>query len=135
MQRGVETYDEAKQFFRPQLTDLHDPFLMMDMDKAIARIQSALANKERILIYGDYDVDGTTAVSTVFSFFRKLTSNIEFYIPDRYKEGYGISKIGIDYAVSTDVKLIIALDCGTRSVELIASATENGIDFIVCDHH
>jgi single-stranded-DNA-specific exonuclease len=135
MQRGVETYDEAKQFFRPQLTDLHDPFLMMDMDKAIARIQSALANKERILIYGDYDVDGTTAVSTVFSFFRKLTSNIEFYIPDRYKEGYGISKIGIDYAVSTDVKLIIALDCGTRSVELIAYAKENGIDFIVCDHH
>ncbi len=135
MQRGVETYEEAKQFFRPQLTDLHDPFLMMDMDKAIARIQSALANKERILIYGDYDVDGTTAVSTVFSFFRKLTSNIEFYIPDRYKEGYGISKIGIDYAVSTDVKLIIALDCGTRSVELIAYAKENGIDFIVCDHH
>ncbi len=135
MQRGVETYDEAKQFFRPQLTDLHDPFLMTDMDKAVERIQKSLAEKERILIYGDYDVDGTTAVSTVFSFFRKLTSNIEFYIPDRYKEGYGISKIGIDYAVETNVKLIIALDCGTRSVELIAYAKEKGVDFIVCDHH
>ncbi|MES2617756.1 MAG: single-stranded-DNA-specific exonuclease RecJ [Bacteroidota bacterium] len=135
IQRGVETFDEAKQFFRPQLTDLHDPFLMKDMDKGIERIQYALHHKERIMIYGDYDVDGTTAVSTVFSFFRKLTPNIEFYIPDRYKEGYGISRIGIDYAAETGVKLIIALDCGTRSVELIQYAKEKGIDFIVCDHH
>lgn len=135
MQRGVETFDEAKHFFRPQLTDLYDPFLMMDMDKAIQRIQIAIANNERIIVYGDYDVDGTTAVSTVYSFFRKLTHNIEYYIPDRYKEGYGISKIGIDYAKDTDVKLIIALDCGTRSVDLIAYAKELGIDFIVCDHH
>jgi single-stranded-DNA-specific exonuclease len=135
MQRGVETFDEAKRFFRPQLTDLYDPFLMMDMDKAIDRIQTAIANNERIIVYGDYDVDGTTAVSTVYSFFRKLTNNIEYYIPDRYKEGYGISKIGIDYAKETDVKLIIALDCGTRSVDLIAYAKELGIDFIVCDHH
>ena len=135
MQRGVETFDEAKHFFRPQLTDLYDPFLMMDMDKAIQRIQIAIANNERIIVYGDYDVDGTTAVSTVYSFFRKLTHNIEYYIPDRYKEGYGISKIGIDFAKDTDVKLIIALDCGTRSVDLIAYAKELGIDFIVCDHH
>lgn len=135
LQRGVETYEQAKKFFRPQLSDLYDPFLMKDMDKAIARIQSAIANKERFLIYGDYDVDGTTSVSIVYSFFKKLTPNIEYYIPDRYKEGYGVSKIGIDYAVSTGVNLIIALDCGTRSIELIQYAKDNNIDFIVCDHH
>lgn len=135
LQRGVETFDQAKKFFRPQLTDLYDPFLMRDMDKAIARIQQALANKERLLVYGDYDVDGTTSVSIVYSFFKRLTSNIEYYIPDRYKEGYGVSKIGIDYAVSTGVNLIIALDCGTRSIELIQYAKEHNIDFIVCDHH
>lgn len=135
LQRGVETYDQAKKFFRPQLTDLYDPFLMKDMDKAIERIQAAIANKERLLVYGDYDVDGTTSVSIVYSFFKKITNNIEYYIPDRYKEGYGISKIGIDYAVETGVKLIIALDCGTRSIELINYAREKGIDFIVCDHH
>ena len=135
LQRGVETFDQAKKFFRPQLTDLYDPFLMRDMDKAIARIQKALANKERLLVYGDYDVDGTTSVSIVYSFFKRLTSNIEYYIPDRYKEGYGVSKIGIDYAVSTGVNLIIALDCGTRSIELIQYAKEHNIDFIVCDHH
>lgn len=135
LQRGVETYDQAKKFFRPQLTDLYDPFLMKDMDKAIERIQAAIANKERLLVYGDYDVDGTTSVSIVYSFFKKITDNIEYYIPDRYKEGYGISKIGIDYAVETGVKLIIALDCGTRSIELINYAREKGIDFIVCDHH
>ena len=135
LQRGVETYDQAKKFFRPQLSDLYDPFLMKDMDKAIARIQSAIANKERFLIYGDYDVDGTTSVSIVYSFFKKITPNIEYYIPDRYKEGYGVSKIGIDYAVSTGVNLIIALDCGTRSIELIQYAKDNNIDFIVCDHH
>lgn len=135
LQRGVETFDQAKKFFRPQLTDLYDPFLMKDMDKAIERIKQAIANKERFLVYGDYDVDGTTSVSIVYSFFKKLTPNIEYYIPDRYKEGYGISKIGIDYAVSTGVNLIIALDCGTRSIELIEYAKEHNIDFIVCDHH
>ncbi len=135
LQRGVETFDQAKKFFRPQLTDLYDPFLMKDMEKAIERIKLAIANKERFLVYGDYDVDGTTSVSIVYSFFKKLTPNIEYYIPDRYKEGYGISKIGIDYAVSTGVNLIIALDCGTRSIELIEYAKEHNIDFIVCDHH
>jgi single-stranded-DNA-specific exonuclease len=135
LQRGVENYEQAKKFFRPQLTELYDPFLMKDMDKAIERVGKAIQNKERILIYGDYDVDGTTSVSIVFSFFRKLTDNIEYYIPDRYKEGYGVSKIGIDYAAETGVSLIIALDCGTRSIELIQYAKELGIDFIVCDHH
>jgi single-stranded-DNA-specific exonuclease len=135
LQRGVENYEQAKKFFRPQLTELYDPFLMKDMDKAIDRVGKAIQNKERILIYGDYDVDGTTSVSIVFSFFRKLTDNIEYYIPDRYKEGYGVSKIGIDYAAETGVSLIIALDCGTRSIELIQYAKELGIDFIVCDHH
>lgn len=135
LQRGVENYEQAKKFFRPQLTELYDPFLMKDMDKAIERVGKAIQNKERILIYGDYDVDGTTSVSIVFSFFRKLTDNIEYYIPDRYKEGYGVSKIGIDYAAETGVSLIIALDCGTRSIELIQYAKNKGIDFIVCDHH
>lgn len=135
LQRGVETFEQAKKFFRPQLTDLYDPFLMKDMDKAIDRIILGLQRKERVMIYGDYDVDGTTSVSIVFSYFSKFTSNIEYYIPDRYKEGYGISKIGIDYAKETGVSLIIALDCGTRSIELIAYAASLGIDFIVCDHH
>ncbi|HEY1045900.1 MAG TPA: single-stranded-DNA-specific exonuclease RecJ [Bacteroidia bacterium] len=135
LQRGVETFEQAKKFFRPQLADLYDPFLMKDMDKAIERIIKAIANKERILIYGDYDVDGTTSVSIVYSFYKKITSNIEYYIPDRYREGYGISQIGIDYAAETGVKLIIALDCGTRSIELIEYAHSLGIDFIVCDHH
>ena len=135
LQRGVETFEQAKKFFRPQLTDLYDPFLMKDMDKAIDRIILGLHRKERLMVYGDYDVDGTTSVSIVFSYFSKFTSNIEYYIPDRYKEGYGISKIGIDYAKDTGVSLIIALDCGTRSIELIAYAASLGIDFIVCDHH
>lgn len=135
LQRGVETFEQAKKFFRPQLTDLHDPFLMKDMDRAIDRIILALHRGERILVYGDYDVDGTTSVSIVFSYFRNFTDNIEYYIPDRYKEGYGISKIGIDYASETGVSLIIALDCGTRSIDLIAYASSKNIDFIVCDHH
>ena len=135
LQRGVETFEQAKKFFRPQLTDLYDPFLMKDMDKAIDRIILGLHRKERLMVYGDYDVVGTTSVSIVFSYFSKFTSNIEYYIPDRYKEGYGISKIGIDYAKETGVSLIIALDCGTRSIELIAYAASLGIDFIVCDHH
>lgn len=138
LQRGVENFDQAKKFFRPQLEDLYDPFLMKDMDKAIERIREAVLNKQKILIYGDYDVDGTTSVSIVYSFFRKLVSDeslIEFYIPDRYKEGYGVSAIGIEYAIQNSFSLIIALDCGTRSVELIQMAKENQIDFIVCDHH
>ena len=135
IQRGIETYEQAKKFFNPQLTDLYDPFLMKEMDLAIERINLALASKERIMVYGDYDVDGTTSVATVFSYFSKFTDNIEYYIPDRYKEGYGVSKIGIDYAAETGVKLIIALDCGTRSIELIDYAKSLGIDFIVCDHH
>lgn len=135
LQRGIDTYDQAKKFFRPQLNDLYDPFLMKDMDNAVERIKYAIRNKQRFLIYGDYDVDGTTSVSIVYSFFRKLTPNIEYYIPDRYKEGYGISRIGIDYAIQSGVNLIIALDCGTRSIELIQYAKDNGIDFIVCDHH
>jgi len=135
IQRGIESPEAVDKFFNPKLTDLHDPFLMKDMQQAIERIGVALKNNERILVYGDYDVDGTTSVATVFSFFNKLSENMEFYIPDRYKEGYGISKIGIDYAKETGVSLVIALDCGTRSVELIAYAKSLGIDFIVCDHH
>ncbi len=135
LQRGIETFEQAKKFFRPQLHDLYDPFLMKDMDKAIDRLILALQKHERIMVYGDYDVDGTTSVSTVYSYFKKYTSNLEYYIPDRYKEGYGISKIGIDYAKEQGISLIIALDCGTRSIELIDYAKTLGIDFIVCDHH
>ena len=135
LQRGIETFEQAKKFFRPQLQDLYDPFLMKDMDKAIDRLILAMQKHERIMVYGDYDVDGTTSVSTVYSYFKKFTSNLEYYIPDRYKEGYGISKIGIDFAKEQGISLIIALDCGTRSIELIDYAKSLGIDFIVCDHH
>ncbi|MDD2244188.1 MAG: single-stranded-DNA-specific exonuclease RecJ [Petrimonas sp.] len=133
--RGISTKDEANKFLHPSLDDLHDPFLMPDMELAIRRIEKAIGNKERILIYGDYDVDGTTAVSLVYKFFRKITSNLDYYIPDRYDEGYGISIQGIDYAANTDVKLIISLDCGIKAISKIAYAKEKGIDFIVCDHH
>ncbi len=135
VQRGIDTFDKAKRFFRPSLTDLHDPFLMKDMDLAIQRIKQAISNQERMLIYGDYDVDGTTAVSIVYSYFKTLNQNIEYYIPDRYKEGYGISKMGIDYAKEKGFSLIIALDCGIRSHELIDYANSLGVDFIICDHH
>ena len=135
VQRGVKTYDEAKTFFRPSLSDLFDPFLMKDMDKAIARISKAVANNERILVYGDYDVDGTSAVALVFTFLNSFHKEIDFYIPDRDNEGYGISFKGIDFASETNVKLIIALDCGIKSVEKVAYATTKGIDFIICDHH
>jgi len=135
VQRGITSFDEAKHFFRPQLTQLHDPFLMKDMDKAIARIDTALEKGERLLIYGDYDVDGTTSVALAYSFFRQLTSNIEYYIPDRHKEGYGISTAGIDYAKSKGITLIIALDCGIKSNDKVSYATSLGIDFIICDHH
>ena len=134
-QRGVSTYDEAKHFFRPQLRDLHDPFLMRDMEKAIERLNEAMGNKEKILIYGDYDVDGTTAVALVYSFLRRYYSKIDYYIPDRYAEGYGISIKGIDYAKENDFTLVIALDCGIKSHEKMKYARELGIDFIICDHH
>jgi single-stranded-DNA-specific exonuclease len=135
-QRGVSTFEEARSFFRPALEDLHDPFLMSGMDQAVARISSAFENKERIMIYGDYDVDGTTAVALVFSFFKEFyPQNIEYYIPDRYTEGYGISFQGVDSAATSGVKLIIALDCGIRSVDKVNYALEKNIDFIICDHH
>lgn len=135
LQRGINNYEEAKYFFRPDIRHLHDPFLMQDMEKAIDRIETAIATNERIMIYGDYDVDGTTAVAVVYSFFKDHHQNIEYYIPDRYKEGYGISTQGIDHANANGITLIIALDCGIKSVDKIAYANNLGIDFIICDHH
>ena len=135
VQRGVETYDQAKAFFRPSLTDLHDPFLMKDMDKAVVRIEEAIFKGENILIYGDYDVDGTTAVSLVSSYLRSYYPNVATYIPDRYNEGYGISFTGIDFAEDNEFSLIIALDCGIKSIDHIAYANAKNIDFIICDHH
>jgi len=134
-QRGISTFEEARYFFRPQLTHLHDPFLMKGMEEAIERIKLALQKNERILIYGDYDVDGTTAVALTFSFFKQFTDYIAYYIPDRHKEGYGISTVGIDYASENGYSLIIALDCGIRSVDKVDYASTLGIDFIICDHH
>jgi single-stranded-DNA-specific exonuclease len=133
--REVETFEQARYFFRPSLDHLHDPFLMKDMDQAITRIERAIGNKEKILIYGDYDVDGTTAVSVVYSFFRTFHTGIEFYIPDRYAEGYGISTQGIDYAAEHGFTLIIALDCGIKAIEKVDYAKSKGIDFIIGDHH
>lgn len=135
VQRGIETAPEAKKFFRPQLHDLHDPFLMKDMDLAVERLNQAMGRKERILIYGDYDVDGTTAVALVYKFLQQFYSNIDYYIPDRYNEGYGVSIQGIDYASQTGVGLIVVLDCGIKAIEEITYAKEKGIDFIICDHH
>jgi single-stranded-DNA-specific exonuclease len=135
VQRGIKTYEEAKKFFRPSLDDLYDPFLMKDMDKAIERLEEALGSGEKILIYGDYDVDGTTAVALVYSFIKKFYDNIDYYLPDRYKEGYGISTQGIEYAAANKFSLIIALDCGIKSVDKIELAKSLGIDFIICDHH
>ena len=134
-QRGIKTADAVKKFFRPQLHDLHDPFLMNDMDAAVARLNKAMGRKERILIYGDYDVDGTTAVALVYKFLQQFYSNIDYYIPDRYNEGYGVTIKGVDYAYETGVKLVIVLDCGIKAVDEIAYAKEKGIDFIICDHH
>jgi len=133
--RGISNYEEARHFFRPDLLLLHDPFLMQDMEKAVLRIEAAIEENEKVLIYGDYDVDGTTAVSVTYSFFKKYVTQIEYYIPDRYKEGYGISTQGIDYAAENGFGLIIALDCGIKSVDKIAYANEKGVDFIICDHH
>ena len=134
-QRGIATFDEAKAFFRPQLSDLHDPFLMMDMDKAIDRIETAITNKEKILIYGDYDVDGTSAVALVYSVLKEFYYDLDFYIPDREKEGYGISLKSIDYASDNNFKLIIALDCGIKASHEVAYAAEKSSDFIIGDHH
>lgn len=134
-QRGVSSFGEAKNFFRPSLNDLHDPFLMKDMNLAVERIEKALSSQENILIYGDYDVDGTTSVSLLFSFLKTLTPNLTTYIPDRYEEGYGISYQGIDFADDNDFSLIIALDCGIKAIDKVAYAKEKGIDFIICDHH
>ncbi|HEY1193095.1 single-stranded-DNA-specific exonuclease RecJ [Flavobacterium sp.] len=135
IQRGIETFEEAKTFFRPSLEHLHDPYLMKDMDKAVSRIEQAIENQENILVFGDYDVDGTTAVSLVSSYLKSHYPNIATYIPDRYDEGYGISYKGIDYADDNGISLIIALDCGIKSIDHIAYAKAKNIDFIVCDHH
>lgn len=134
-ERGINTAAEAKRFFRPQLSELHDPFLMKDMDRAVERLNQAMGRKERILVYGDYDVDGTTAVTLVYKFLQQFYSNIDYYIPDRYNEGYGVSQKGVDYAYETGVKLVIVLDCGIKAVEEIGYAKSKGIDFIICDHH
>jgi single-stranded-DNA-specific exonuclease len=135
VQRGMETYEAAKDFFRPKLTDLHSPWLMKDMDKAVERLIAAIQAGEKILVFGDYDVDGTTAVAGMYQFLKKIHSNLDFYIPHRYREGYGVSKAGIDYARENSFSLIISLDCGIKSADLISYAKGLGIDFIVCDHH
>ena len=135
LQRGITTFDEARRFFRPQLDDLHDPFLMNDMPKAVDRLNSAMANKEKILVYGDYDVDGTTAVALVYKFLKQYYAGIDYYIPDRYSEGYGVSYKGIDYAAANNFTLVIALDCGIKAVEKVDYATKLNVDFIICDHH
>jgi single-stranded-DNA-specific exonuclease len=135
IQRGIETYEEAKTFFRPSFNDIHDPFLMQDMDKAVERIETAITNNENILVYGDYDVDGTTSVALMSSYLKTKTEQVATYIPDRYDEGYGISYKGIDYAHDNDFTLIIALDCGIKAIDKVAYAKEKHIDFIICDHH
>jgi single-stranded-DNA-specific exonuclease len=134
-QRGIHDFEAAKKYFRPELEDLHDPFLMKDMEKAVKRLKTALDKEEKILIYGDYDVDGTTAVALVYSYLRKFYPNCEVYIPDRYAEGYGVSLAGIEWAEQNGYTLIIALDCGIKSFELVHLASQKGIDFIICDHH
>ena len=133
--RGIDSEIEARKFFRPQLTDLHDPFLFQDMQKAVNRLNEALGRKERILVYGDYDVDGCSAVALVYRFLQKFYSNIDYYIPDRNEDGYGVSRKGVDYACETGVGLVIVLDCGIKATDEVAYAKEKGIDFIICDHH
>ena len=135
VQRGIEDFDKAKQFFRPSLNDLHDPWLMKDMDKAVTRITKAFDQNESIMVFGDYDVDGTTSVATLYQFLKNIHPTIDFYIPHRYREGYGVSKMGIDHAKATGINLIISVDCGIKSTDLITYAKELGIDFIICDHH
>lgn len=135
IQRGITDFDEAKAFFRPEISHLHDPFLMKDMSLAVQRLELAIQKRERILVYGDYDVDGTTAVSLMYSFIKNSYSNVDYYIPDRYTEGYGVSYQGIDFAEENNYTLIICLDCGIKAVDKVAYATEKGVDFIICDHH
>lgn len=135
VQRGIKTYNEAKAFFRPRLSDLHDPFLMKDMEKAVERLERAIGNQEKVIVYGDYDVDGTTSVALMYLFLKERINEIEYYIPDRYSEGYGISPKSIDYAVDNGYSLVVALDCGIKAVDKIAKAKERGLDFIICDHH
>ena len=135
VQRDIFTFEDARSFFRPDLSDLHDPFLMADMQKAVNRLTLAMKKNEKILVYGDYDVDGTTSVSLVYKFLKQFYSNVDFYIPDRYNEGYGISIQGIDYAAVNDYKLVVALDCGIKAIEKVKYANAKGVDFIICDHH
>ena len=135
VKRGVETFDQARSFFRPSLSDLHDPFLMKDMDAAVERLRKAITSGEKILVYGDYDVDGTTAVALVFSFIRRFTAAVDFYIPDRYDEGYGVSYKGIDWAFEGGFGLIITLDCGIKAIDKAEYARSKGVDMIICDHH
>jgi len=135
LQRNIKNFDQAKRYFRPSLDQLHDPFLMRDMEKALDRIKMAMEADERIMIYGDYDVDGTTSVSLVYGFLKNFYTNIEFYIPDRYKEGYGISQTGLEYAAEHNIKLIITLDCGIKAMDMTDLANQKGIDMIICDHH
>ncbi len=135
VQRGVKTFSEAQGYFRPRLNDLHDPFLMKDMDKAVARLEHAIKNQEKVLIYGDYDVDGTTSVAMIYLFLKDYLSSLDYYIPDRYMEGYGISIQSIEYAASENFSLVIILDCGIKAVEKVNFASQLGLDFIICDHH
>src|SRR5574344_550232 len=135
VQRGITTFEDAHEFFRPELSMLHDPFLMIDMDKAVERIHKAVESNEKIMIYGDYDVDGTTAVALMYTFLRTQTDNLVYYIPDRYTEGEGISFRGIDTAEAEGCSLIVALDCGIKAVDKVEYARERHIDFIICDHH
>ena len=135
VKRGVETFEQARSFFRPSLDDLHDPFLMKDMDKAVKRLRTAITTEEGILVYGDYDVDGTTAVALVYSFLRRYSTNVDFYIPDRYEDGYGLSYRGIDWAKEHGFSLIITLDCGIKANEKVDYAASLGLDVIICDHH
>jgi single-stranded-DNA-specific exonuclease len=135
LQRGIETFEQARTFFRPSLDDLHDPFLMKDMEKAVERIKMALEQREGILVYGDYDVDGTCSVALMATFLRTLSDRVATYIPDRYSEGYGLSFAGIDFAADNDIKLIIALDCGIKAIDKVAYASKKGVDIIICDHH
>ena len=135
VKRGVETFEQARSFFRPSLDALHDPFLMKDIDKAVERLHRAITQREKILVYGDYDVDGTTAVALVYSFIQRFTDQVDFYIPDRYDEGYGVSYKGIDWAADGGFKLIITLDCGIKAIDKVEYARSKGVEVIICDHH
>ena len=135
LDRGIDTFEKAKTFFRPQLSMLHDPFLMKDMDKAVSRLLKAMSSKEQIRVYGDYDVDGTTSVSMMYLFLKSQNANCDYYIPDRESEGYGISYKGIDHEIDKGISLMICLDCGIKAVEKVAYAKSKGLDLIICDHH